>query len=214
MNGWLSEILAGIAGGIVFFIVFLFGGSFLIGLGSGIFIFLVGRVMLRKGESAHEELSCEEPLLAQPDLMEDGQRYLIRLDDYIRMTDDSEIRRKLISIRELNHSMLEEARRDPVLDKVVKDLVTFYLPSICKIFDQYLHLISKGAESRSVAEFKKELESFLDELIVSFKKQMDGMLSDNIYDAKLEMAYVKNIMKGDGFLNMEFDLKGEEKDES
>lgn len=213
MNGWINEILAGAAGGIVFFIVFLFGGSFLISLGSGTVIFLTGHLLFRRRKRPEEIPMRMEPLPNQPNLMEDGQRYLIRLDDYIRVTDDPEIRRKLISIRELNHSMLEEARRDNMLDKVAKDLVTFYLPSICKIFDQYLHLTSSGAESKSVTEFKKELGVFLDELIMSFKKQMDSMLSDNIYDAKLEMAYVKNIMKSDGFLNRDFELKGEDKDE-
>lgn len=209
MQNWKWELIAGLSGGLTFFIVFLIGGNFLISLVCGVIVLAAARLILKRDSGPPEIILTLDQADADQDaaLIQQGLAAINRLEQYERQAREPDIRAKITGLISISKRMMTESKVP--LDKITKDLITYYMPSLLKILDEYFYVERKNMQSGKVDSFKQDVSHFLDELVKSFEKQLEAMLTDNMSDAKLEMDYLKNVLQSDGFLN-EHELKFEE----
>ena len=88
---------------------------------------------------------------------------------------------------------------------------TYYLPITVGIINKYDEIENQNLSSKEVKEFYTKAKESLKEINNSFKKILNNLYSSDIENAETDMKVLNNILKSDGFNDIE--LIKEDKDE-
>ncbi len=179
------------------------------------------------------ERSAAEIKAAKRKKARDGGQAPESLDDLIVMTDDSEIKLKLKTLRTITKKIDERVEQVPELEKQVKDFREKYYPEVVRLTDDYNEKIadmgkietelvkeevttdSTGAPllntnpnylQEQADEIKAQLISLIDSVTEASENLLEKLHEDDIMDITTDIKMLQTTLASKGLLDSDFDL--------
>ena len=155
------------------------------------------------------------------------------LDDLIVMTDDNEIKSKLMALRTVTKKIDERVEEVPELEKQVKDFREKYYPEVVRLTDDYNQKIADmgklGAEpargevttdssgapvlntnpnylQEQADEIKDQLISLIDSVTEASENLLEKLHEDDIMDITTDIKMLQTTLASKGLLDSDFDI--------
>ena len=125
--------------------------------------------------------------------------------------DDNDIKNYLTEISYTTEKIVESVSKNKKKIKRNEKFFTYYLPITVGIINKYDEIENQNLSSKEVKEFYTKAKESLKEINNSFKKILNNLYSSDIENAETDMKVLNNILKSDGFNDIE--LIKEDKDE-
>ena len=156
------------------------------------------------------------------------------LDDLITMTDDSEIKSKLKSLRTITKKIDARVEQVPELEKQVKDFRENFYPEVVRLTDEYNEKIvdmgrygeenvkpevTESADGSPVLntnpnylqeqanEIKNQLISLIDSVTEASENLLEKLHEDDIMDITTDIKMLETTLASKGLLDSDFDVK-------
>ena len=156
------------------------------------------------------------------------------LDDLITMTDDSEIKGKLKTLRSITQKIDARVEEVPELEDQVKDFREKYYPEVVRLTDQYNEKIAdlgkigseiqKGEVTESASgapvinsnpnylqeqadDIKKQLISLIDSVTEASENLLEKLHEGDILDISTDIQMLQTTLASKGLLDSDFDIK-------
>ena len=179
------------------------------------------------------ERSAAEIKAAKRKKARDGGLAPESLDDLITMTDDSELKLKLKTLRTITRKIDERVEQVPELEKQVKDFREKYYPEVVRLTDDYNEKIadmgkietelvkeevttdSTGAPvlntnpnylQEQADEIKDQLISLIDSVTEASENLLEKLHEDDIMDITTDIKMLQTTLASKGLLDSDFDL--------
>ena len=149
------------------------------------------------------------------------------IDDLITMTDDSEIKAKLRSLRTITKKIDQRIEERPELEDQVKDFREKYYPEVVRLTDEYNEKIANlgsYAKEEKVTEnpleintnpnyleeqardIKSQLISLIDSVTEASENLLEKLHEDDIMDITTDIKMLQTTLASKGLLDSDFDL--------
>ncbi len=149
------------------------------------------------------------------------------IDDLITMTDDSEIKAKLRTLRTITKKIDKRIEERPDLTDQVKEFREKYYPEVVRLTDEYNEKIANlGRESKEeninespleinanpnyleeqAADIKKQLISLIDSVAEASENLLERLHEDDIMDISTDIKMLQTTLANKGLLDSDFDL--------
>ena len=179
------------------------------------------------------ERSAAEIKAAKRKKARDGGLAPESLDDLITMTDDSELKLKLKTLRTITRKIDERVEQVPELEKQVKDFREKYYPEVVRLTDDYNEKIadmgkietelvkeevttdSTGAPvlntnpnylQEQADEIKAQLINLIDSVTEASENLLEKLHEDDIMDITTDIKMLQTTLASKGLLDSDFDL--------
>ena len=179
------------------------------------------------------ERSAAEIKAAKRKKARDGGLAPESLDDLITMTDDSELKLKLKTLRTITRKIDERVEQVPELEKQVKDFREKYYPEVVRLTDDYNEKIadmgklgtelpkeevstdSSGAPvlntnpnylQEQADEIKAQLISLIDSVTEASENLLEKLHEDDIMDITTDIKMLQTTLASKGLLDSDFDI--------
>ena len=150
------------------------------------------------------------------------------IDDLITMTDDTDIKSKLKSLRTITRKIDQRIEERPELEDQVKEFREKYYPEVVRLTDEYnekIANIGKYAEEKpepdpdkpvidanpnylqeQAAEIKVQLISLIDSVAEASENILEKLHEDDIMDISTDIKMLQTTLASKGLLDSDFDL--------
>ena len=149
------------------------------------------------------------------------------IDDLITMTDDSEIKTKLRTLRTITKKIDKRIEERPDLTDQVKEFREKYYPEVVRLTDEYNEKIANlGREAKEeninesplemnanpnyleeqAAEIKKQLITLIDSVAEASENLLEKLHEDDIMDISTDIKSLQTTLASKGLLDSDFDL--------
>ena len=204
-----KEIISGLIGGGLFTLSYLTLGlpiipAILVGTGA----FIGGELIMSKTPLLAFERVDETNI---DKVLKDARNKVKFIVGNISRIDDTDIKLYLNEIADTTTKIIESVQKDKKKIKRTEKFFTYYLPITVGIINKYDEIENQNLSSKEVKEFYSKAKESLKEINHSFKKILNNLYSSDIENAETDMKVLNNILKSDGFNDIE--LKKEDKDE-
>ena len=143
------------------------------------------------------------------------------------MTDDSEIKAKLRTLRTITKKIDKRIEERPDLTDQVKEFREKYYPEVVRLTDEYNEKIANlGRESKEeninesplemnanpnyleeqAADIKKQLISLIDSVAEASENLLERLHEDDIMDISTDIKMLQTTLANKGLLDSDFDL--------
>lgn len=191
-------------------------------------------VMTRNGEPIESvERSAAEIKAAKRRAARDEGMVPESLDDLITMTDDTDIKGKLKSLRTITRKIDARVEEVPELEKQVKDFREKYYPEVVRLTDEYNEKIADmgkiGSEKpkeevtvdasgapvlntnpnylqEQADEIKAQLVSLIDSVTEASENLLERLHEDDIMDITTDIQRLQTTLASKGLLDSDFDI--------
>lgn len=204
-----KEIVSGLIGGGLFTLSYLTLGlpiipAILVGAGA----FVGGELLMSKTPLLTFDRVDEKNI---EEVLKDARNKVKFITSKISKIDDTDIKLYLNEIGDTTTKIIESVEKNKKKIKRTEKFFTYYLPITVGIINKYDDIENQNLSSKEVKEFYKKAKESLHEINNSFKKILNDLYSSDIENAETDMKVLNNILKSDGFNDIE--LIKEEKDE-
>ncbi len=149
------------------------------------------------------------------------------IDDLITMTDDSEIKAKLRTLRTITKKIDQRIEERPDLADQVKEFREKYYPEVVRLTDEYNEKIANMGSYvkeddvsdnpleidanpnylvEQAAEIKKQLISLIDSVAEASENLLEKLHEDDINDISTDIKMLQTTLASKGLLDSDFDL--------
>ena len=155
------------------------------------------------------------------------------IDDLIAMTDDTEIKNKLKSLRTITKKIDARVEEVPELEKQVKDFREKYYPEVVRLTDTYNDKIADMGKTvtekpkeevvtdasgapvlntnpnyleEQAADIKSQLISLIDSVIEASENLLERLHEDDIMDITTDIQRLQTTLASKGLLDSDFDI--------
>ena len=204
-----KEVLSGIIGGSFFTLTYLAVGlpllpALLVGTGA----FIGGELLMNKTNILTFDKVDETNVDA---VLKDAKNKAKFIAGSVSKIDDNDIKNYLTEISYTTEKIVESVSKNKKKIKRNEKFFTYYLPITVGIINKYDEIENQNLSSKEVKEFYTKAKESLKEINNSFKKILNNLYSSDIENAETDMKVLNNILKSDGFNDIE--LIKEDKDE-
>lgn len=204
-----KEVLSGIIGGSFFTLTYLAVGlpllpALLVGTGA----FIGGELLMSKTNILTFDKVDETNVDA---VLKDAKNKAKFIAGSVSKIDDNDIKNYLTEISYTTEKIVESVSKNKKKIKRNEKFFTYYLPITVGIINKYDEIENQNLSSKEVKEFYTKAKESLKEINNSFKKILNNLYSSDIENAETDMKVLNNILKSDGFNDIE--LIKEDKDE-
>lgn len=204
-----KEVLSGIIGGSFFTLTYLAVGlpllpALLVGTGA----FIGGELLMSKTNILTFDKVDETNVEA---VLKDAKNKAKFIASSVSKIDDNDIKNYLTEISYTTEKIVESVSKNKKKIKRNEKFFTYYLPITVGIINKYDEIENQNLSSKEVKEFYTKAKESLKEINNSFKKILNNLYSSDIENAETDMKVLNNILKSDGFNDIE--IIKEDKDE-
>ena len=204
-----KEVLSGIIGGSFFTLTYLAVGlpllpALLVGTGA----FIGGELLMSKTNILTFDKVDETNVEA---VLKDAKNKAKFIASSVSKIDDNDIKNYLTEISYTTEKIVESVSKNKKKIKRNEKFFTYYLPITVGIINKYDEIENQNLSSKEVKEFYTKAKESLKEINNSFKKILNNLYSSDIENAETDMKVLNNIIKSDGFNDIE--IIKEDKDE-
>jgi len=196
-----KEVLSGIIGGSFFTLTYLAVGlpllpALLVGTGA----FIGGELLMSKTNILTFDKVDETNVDA---VLKDAKNKAKFIASSVSKIDDNDIKNYLTEISYTTEKIVESVSKNKKKIKRNEKFFTYYLPITVGIINKYDEIENQNLSSKEVKEFYTKAKESLKEINNSFKKILNNLYSSDIENAETDMKVLNNILKSDGFNDIE-----------
>ena len=197
--GPFAGILAGIAGGGIFLVLWLlFGIPLLLSLLIGVVGYGAGLLAFRRSprvlEVAIPGVSRETIATA----LREGSEKISELQALSPRISDPPIRTKFDAIVAAARSIVDDLKKNPKDIRAARQFLSYYLDATIRIVTRYAELSEKRLPSTEIQGSLRKAEAMLDMIRAAFEKQHVRLLEDDVMDLDAEMSLLKQTIQMEG----------------
>ena len=119
--------------------------------------------------------------------------------DMVKRIDDNDVKTYLKSINSTVNKIINTVSTNKKKIKQSEKFFTYYLPITVGIVGKYDEIENQKLSSKDAKKFFESAHDSLKEIDISFKKILDTLYESDIIDASADMKVLNNILKSDGF---------------
>lgn len=199
----LRELLRGVLAGLAACIVFIVGGSLLVGLGCGVVLYAASFLITNQFKRAIPQLAYENQSEEywSSHLIKMGTDYSNNILQLGRSIEDKEVQREVAECYEICAKIIDTVQSKPEAAQSVAKFFRYYLPSLSKILTNYVESERAGVLT---PQFKKSVSEQLDTVEVAMKNLHQDMFQKTIRELSADIEVITQMAKRDGLLESDF----------
>lgn len=196
-----KEVFSGLIGGSFFTLTYLALGlpilpALLVGTGA----FIGGELLMSKTNLLNFERVNEKNI---DEVLKDAKNKSKFISSKISKVDDKDIKDYLTEICDTTNKIIESVSKNKKKIKSTEKFFTYYLPITVGIINKYDEIENQNLSSKEVKDFYSKAKESLKEINNSFKKILNNLYSSDIENVETDMKVLNNILKSDGFNDIE-----------
>ncbi|MCL2860391.1 MAG: 5-bromo-4-chloroindolyl phosphate hydrolysis family protein [Oscillospiraceae bacterium] len=126
--------------------------------------------------------------------------------------EDKDISTNVKDICLKSNKILDVLSEKPEQLNSVHNFLNYYLPVTVKILKQYDVIENQKLTSKDSLNFLKKVQGLIKKINIAFEKQLNNMYESDIISTEADIKVFEAVLKTDGFLDENLDLKGEQAD--
>ncbi|MDR3119801.1 MAG: 5-bromo-4-chloroindolyl phosphate hydrolysis family protein [Clostridiales bacterium] len=175
--------------------------STLLPIAASVIVIAAILLALRKKKAQPPPVSAETN-----ELLRESRQKISRLGFFANRFEDEAVAERIRKISRTAAEILMLLGRKPAMVSDVRFFLSYYLPVLTKLIEDYDALGGKGVSEGAVAETKRNLEALIADVDAAFQKQLDAMASDSIIDIDAEIKVFSRSLREDGLIDGGADL--------
>ena len=196
-----KEVLSGLIGGSFFTLTYLAVGlpllpALLVGTGA----FIGGELLMSKTTFITFDKVDEKNI---EEVLKDARSKSKFISNSVSKINDDELKNYLTEISDTTNKIIDSVNKNKNKIKRTEKFFTYYLPITVGIINKYDEIEDQDLSSREVKEFYTKAKESLKEINNSFKKILNNLYSSDIENVETDMKVLNNILKSDGFNDIE-----------
>ena len=196
-----KEVLSGLIGGSFFTLTYLAVGlpllpALLVGTGA----FIGGELLMSKTTFITFDKVDEKNI---EEVLKDARSKSKFISNSVSKINDDELKNYLTEISDTTNKIIDSVNKNKNKIKRTEKFFTYYLPITVGIINKYDEIEYQDLSSREVKEFYTKAKESLKEINNSFKKILNNLYSSDIENVETDMKVLNNILKSDGFNDIE-----------
>ncbi len=196
-----KEIISGLIGGSFFTLTYLAVGlpllpAVLVGAGA----FVGGEFLMSKTTIFSFDKVDNKNI---DDVLKDARLKSKFISSKVKKIDDEDLQRYLDEISTTTNKIIDTVENDKKKIKSTEKFFTYYLPITIGIINKYDEIEDQNLSSKEVNEFYGKAKESLKEINSSFKKILNNLYKSEIENVEADMKVLNNILKSDGFNDIE-----------
>lgn len=196
-----KEVFSGLIGGSFFTLTYLaLGLPILPALLVGTSAFIGGELLMSKTNLLNFERVNEKNI---DEVLKDARNKSKFISSKIGKVDDNDIKEYLTEICDTTNKIIDSVGKNKKKIKSTEKFFTYYLPITVGIINKYDEIENQNLSSKEVKEFYSKAKESLKEINNSFKKILNNLYSSEIENVETDMKVLNNILKSDGFNDIE-----------
>ena len=202
----LQEVVRGVFAGVAACVVILVGGNALVGIASGVLLYVLSLFIVKGGKkdvdiSLGDERS-EQYWMAH--LMEMGSRYMEEIERLSKEIRHEEIRAKADRCSAICAKILSASKAKSGNKNSAAKFLRYYLPMLHKILSNYVQLEQADVLTD---QFIESVGSGLDVIEEAMKKQHKNLYESDLMAMSVDMDVLQAMVKKDGLLQSDFTMR-------
>ncbi len=196
-----KEVFSGLIGGSFFTLTYLaLGLPILPALLVGTSAFIGGELLMSKTNLLNFERVNEKNI---DEVLKDARNKSKFISSKIGKVNDNNIKEYLTEICDTTNKIIDSVGKNKKKIKSTEKFFTYYLPITVGIINKYDEIENQNLSSKEVKEFYSKAKESLKEINNSFKKILNNLYSSEIENVETDMKVLNNILKSDGFNDIE-----------
>lgn len=114
---------------------------------------------------------------------------------------EDRISRKLDILEATVRVMIQEVKKQPQKAGELRKTVNYYLPTIIKLFDNYIEIEKTDEKTDKLRETQTEIETMLDTLNSSFMVLLEKLQKNREWDVSADISVMKTMLNMEGLSN-------------
>jgi len=201
-SGLWGDIAAGIVGGTVFILVYLYLRiSLAISLGLTLIAY-IGSIMVftpsQKERRAGEIGMDTETLEFLTETIDDGIEKLKKIEGYAKKIQSPVVKAKISEIITIAGKIFDNLKKHPNDVRAARKFLSYYLGAIVKILERYIDISCVDFDCSETRDVSDKLENVMDVVKAAFEKQLARLLEDDIFDLETEISLLERTIKTEG----------------
>lgn len=133
-------------------------------------------------------------------IMEAGEQYIKKLNDYKTIVKDKTVSRKIERLGNVVSMIFHEIDVNPSQVSSLGVFLNYYLPTTEKLLDTYVSITEKKSTVPNLTTAKKEIEESLNTIIRSFESILEKLYEEYEMDISSDISAMELVMKKEGLL--------------
>ncbi len=117
--------------------------------------------------------------------------------------DDPVLKGKFDRLEKVTKQIYDRLEEKPSDRSETQRFLTLYLPRIIKVIDVYTDLMGRDIPGKEVADLKKQVDSAMDDFILSFENVLTRLYQEDLVDVSTDITALEAVLAGDGLLDKE-----------
>lgn len=134
-------------------------------------------------------------------IMETGEKYILKLQGYASLIKDKSISRKISNMQNIVAMIFHEIDVNPRQAPSLGVFLNYYLPTTEKLLDTYVTLEEKGVSGNNIAQTRKEIEEAINTIVFAFERILEKFYEEQEMDITSDIEAMELSMKQEGLSN-------------
>ena len=137
-------------------------------------------------------------------LLREGEKAIGEMDRIAANVKDSEVRGKILTLRNLTDRIFKDLIEDPDDAPQVKRFSNYFLPTTIKLLNAYDRMSSSDVEGGNSGSIVSGVENVLDTTIEAYRKQLDALFGNEALDIETDIKVLETMLKREGLSGKDF----------
>jgi hypothetical protein len=134
-------------------------------------------------------------------ILETGNTYIEKIHDSNDLIKDKAVTEKLNRMEKTVSMIFKEVDLHPEQSEKLGLFLNYYLPTTDKLLKNYISIIEKGIESRSLSATLHELSESLDTINTAFEKILEMLYVEQETDILSDIETLETMMRNEGLIS-------------
>lgn len=139
----------------------------------------------------------------------DNRETLLKIRTAQNEIKSPEMQRKIILLEETAEDIFTYVEKHPEKMPDIRKLVSYYLPTLLKLLDEYKKYEQVDIKNSEVEKAKQDISKTLDTANVAFITLLESLYKEDTLDVKTDIKVFNSMLKQEGLTGKEFELDGE-----
>ena len=164
----------------------------------------------KKGEVVREPVAQREEKVSTGNseadqMIREGEQYLKEIRAANQAIADPKISYQITRMEKSTEKIFDRIREKPEQVSLVRNFMTYYLPTTLKILKAYDKMDDQGISGENIDSTLREIRRMLQTVADAFEKQLDTLFKDEALDISTDITVLENMLAKEGLTGSDFD---------
>ena len=164
----------------------------------------------KKGEVVREPVAQREEKVSTGNseadqMIREGEQYLKEIRAANQAIADPKISYQITRMEKSTEKIFDRIREKPEQVSLVRNFMTYYLPTTLKILKAYDKMDDQGISGENIDSTLREIRRMLQTVADAFEKQLDTLFKDEALDISTDITVLENMLAKEGLTGGDFD---------